>query len=569
MGMLALVTLLSMKRRRRRPTRRQTVAASCTADGCTASEAKRKRGPCRQGGNSGGVKRMRSHLTLDRLPQDVLHQIFVLLPMQDAARAACVSRALLLTWRYYPELTISNKTLGLNEQHTCIRGQMATDIIRKIDGVLQNRAGVWVKRLNFELQFFHNVQACYIDHWLDAATPGIEELTLELPRDEKVKYRFPCKILFNEKGCSIQSLSLYACTFHPERGSCTFRSLKRVHFSWVHITTEESWLFLSNSLALEHLELLHCDDIACLKIPCTLQLLNFLRVSRCNMLQMIESDAPNVSTFHYEGPIIPFSLGCSAQLKDVNISIYPWFNLFDHARTKLPTIAPNIETLVLLSADEIGVFSHLSSLPDEKFLHLKCLELVIVGPRTVISFHYSYLSLVSFLIACPALETFILHVEESAVQKYHLVIDPSELMQLPGHRHEHLKHVTITGFCPVVRLMELIFYILENAVSLQSLTLDNRIRGFEKDLVAYISQDTETRDFEEWWNNFGVNEEFLKYMRRGHPNPFWEAYLSHIAIRKYIVGRVPSSVELKILGAPPDDIISSVMAWERQWHGQV
>ncbi|KAL6659687.1 hypothetical protein ACP70R_002516 [Stipagrostis hirtigluma subsp. patula] len=502
--MLALVTLLSMKRRR--PTRRQTVATSCTADGCTASEAKRKGGPCRQGGNSGGVKRMRSHLTLDRLPQDVLHQIFVLLPMQDAARAACVSRALLLTWRYYPELTFSNKTLGLNEQHTCIRGQMATDIIRKIDGVLQNRAGVWVKRLNFELQFFHNVQACYIDHWLDAATPGIEELTLELPRDEKVKYRFP------------------------------------LHFSWVHITTEESWLFLSNSLALEHLELLHCDDIACLKIPCTLQLLNFLRVSRCNMLQMIDSDAPNVSTFHYEGPIIPFSLGCSAQLKDVNISIYPWFNLFDHARTKLPTIAPNIETLVLLSADEIGVFSHLSSLPDEKFLHLKCLELVIVGPRTV---------------------------EESAVQKSHLVIDPSELMQLPGHRHEHLKHVTITGFCPVVRLMELIFYILANAVSLQSLTLDNRIRGFEKDLVAYISQDTETRDFEEWWNNFGDNKEFLKYMRRGHPNPFWEAYLSHIAIRKYIVGRVPSSVELKILGAPPDDIISSVMAWERQWHGQV
>ena len=43
--------------------------------------------------------------------------------------------------------------------------------------------------------------------------------------------------------------------------------------------------------------------------------------------------------------------------------------------------------------------------------------------------------------------------------------------------------------------MELIFYTLENAVSLQCLTLDNRIRGFEKDLVARILQDTETRDF--------------------------------------------------------------------------
>jgi len=76
-----------------------------------------------------------------------------------------------------------------------------------------------------------------------------------------------------------------------------------------------------------------------------------------------------------------------------------------------------------------------------------------------------------------------------------LVIDPSEIMELPRHHHENIKHVTITSFCPITRLMELIFYILENAVSLQCLTLDNRIRGFEKDLVARILQDTETRDF--------------------------------------------------------------------------
>jgi hypothetical protein len=184
-----------------------------------------------------------------------------------------------------------------------------------------------------------------------------------------------------------------------------------------------------------------------------------------------------------------------------------------------------------MSVDEIGAFYNLWIVPQERLIHLKHLELAMVGPRTVISFHYRYLFLVPFLIACPALETFILHVCHICVSKCdlflllfsyftlcfilanefflifylcrwsrlqyksHLVIDPWEIMELPRHHHENIKHMTITSFCPITRLMELIFYILENAASLQCLTLDNRIRGFEKDLVARILQDTETHDF--------------------------------------------------------------------------
>ena len=84
-------------------------------------------------------------------------------------------------------------------------------------------------------------------------------------------------------------------------------------------------------------------------------------------------------------------------------------------------------------------------------------------------------------------------------------------------------------------------------------------------MVASISQDTETRDFEQWRNNFRSNEEFLQYMRRGtHPIPYWDAYLSHIAITKYVLGRVPASVELKILGAPPDEVMPKILALERR-----
>lgn len=304
-----------------------------------------------------------------------------------------------------------------------------------------------MKRFRFELQFFHELSAHHINHWLDAAIPGIEELTLELPRDDKMKYRFPCKLLF-EKGCSIQSLCLYSCAFRPDLGACSFRNLKRAYFSLVHITTEELWTFLYNSLSLEHLELGFCHEIDCLKIPCTLQLLNFLRVRRCNLLQLIMSDAPNLSTFYYEGPLIQLSLGDSLQLKHVNISIYPWFNLFEYARKELPTVAPNVETLFLMSANEVGYFYPLIVQPHGRFLHLKYLELAIVGPRDY-GFGYQYAYLVTFLRASPVLETFILHVEESAKEPYPLVFNPKYLKihLSPEHSHQSIKHVTVTGFC--------------------------------------------------------------------------------------------------------------------------
>uniref|UniRef100_A0A0E0D3V5 At1g61320/AtMIF1 LRR domain-containing protein n=1 Tax=Oryza meridionalis TaxID=40149 RepID=A0A0E0D3V5_9ORYZ len=354
--------------------------------------------------------------------------------------------------------------------------------IKRIDIALQNHTGGWVKRFRFELQFFHELSAHHINHWLDAAIPGIEELTLELPRDDKTKYRFPCKLLF-EKGCSIQSLCLYSCAFRPDLGACSFRNLKRAYFS------------------------LH-----------------------------------------------------------VNISIYPWFNLFEYARKELPTVAPNVETLFLMSANEVGYFYPRIFQPHGRFLHLKYLELAIVGPRNY-GFGYQYTYLVTFLRASPVLETFILHVEESAKEPYPLVFNPKYLKihLLPEHSHQSIKHVTVTGFCHKQEPVELIFYILENATSLQCLTLDNRIRGFGKDLVACITQDTGTRDYQEWWNNFGVKERILHFFRREfYPKSDWEAYCSYVAIRKYIIGRVPSSVELKIPVVPSDEIISRLSKVESE-----
>jgi len=188
-----------------------------------------------------------------------------------------------------------------------------------------------------------------------------------------------------------------------------------VDFSWVRITAEESWLFLSNSPALERLQLEYCHEIACLRIPSTLQQLKSLLVRHCKVLQSVETDAPNLSIFDYHGPIIQFSLEEALQLKDVNMSIYPCFNLFDFVIKELPNLGPNLETLSLMSADEIGFTYPLKIELREKFIHLKHLELTIVGPWT--SFRSEFHFLVTFLNASPELETFTLHVWHFLIMK--------------------------------------------------------------------------------------------------------------------------------------------------------
>ena len=68
---------------------------------------------------------------------------------------------------------------------------------------------------------------------------------------------------------------------------------------------------------------------------------------------MIEINAPMLSSFHYRGPLTVISLGDAVQLRDVNLLLYPWHRMFHYARTKLPTIARNVENLFLMTRDEV------------------------------------------------------------------------------------------------------------------------------------------------------------------------------------------------------------------------
>lgn len=119
------------------------------------------------------------------------------------------------------------------------------------------------------------------------------------------------------------------------------------------ITGDELWCLLSNSPALVCLKLRYCGEIISLKIPSLLQRLRFLEVADCDRLQVVESNAPNLTTFYFEGFIGQISLGGSLQVKTVRMICFRQTNIVCYARHNLLSIAPNVKTRTISSPNEV------------------------------------------------------------------------------------------------------------------------------------------------------------------------------------------------------------------------
>uniref|UniRef100_A0A0E0M2Z7 F-box domain-containing protein n=1 Tax=Oryza punctata TaxID=4537 RepID=A0A0E0M2Z7_ORYPU len=435
--------------------------------------AKRK-GTLLQGGDSSqSGKRLR--YSGPDLPEDIWRHIHFLMPLRDAARAACISQAFLRSWRHHPNLILTKKTMGL-EQKSYRRVGMAGDFTSTVHSILKNHSGIGVKRLKLDIIYDHsNLKICYLNNWLQIAiTPGIEEITLLLPS----KYTFPCSLLSGGNGRSLQYLKLVRCAFRPTASLGFLSSLTKLHLCEVRITDDELTCLISKSLTLKQLELLHCRQIICLKIPCLLEQLSCLNVSLCENLQMIESKAPNLSTFTYIGNlVVELSLGQSSEVKTLDIDCSDESNFLCYVITKLPNIVPNLETLTLHSIDERINTPMVAS----KFLHLKRLEIYFDSLDSDEAFppEYDYLSLVSILDASPVLDTFILSVQQGEMKHDSVFGDDSNLRTMPGHKHESLKDVEIIGFCSATT-RSVVAFLLDAAAAMGMLAL-TRLMAAQRD----------------------------------------------------------------------------------------
>ncbi|KAM0896091.1 hypothetical protein ACQ4PT_023417 [Festuca glaucescens] len=505
MGLLELNRFMSMRRdRRRRPIQ--------SHNGLETSAARTKDSPCPQDDNSQSEKKLK--YSEPRLPEDIWHRIHSLLPLRDAARVACVSHSFRHSWRCYPNLDITRKTLGLEDEMSS-SFKISSTLANITNQILKERSRIGVKALRLEINDFPLFStSCDLDRWLYIAVrPGIEKLDLWLKLHSygAAVYNFPCPLLLDGSGKSIRDLHLSNCAFRPTARFGGLRSLTSLSLSNVHITGDELRCLLSSSVALVNLKLLFCNEMIFLEIPSLLQRLSHLVVNDCKNLKVIESRAPNLYSFKYVGALVRLSLGDSLQnLKFFHSS----WGLFHSTCKNHPHMVPNLEAIDISSYGDTLVV-HVPG----KFLHLRRLCIGFISPD------YDYLSLVTFLDACPSLERLMLFVEPVAMEQESVIGDSfHDLRQMPGHLHRSIKDVQIIGFCSAKSMVELTCHILENAKSLECLTLSTFVHG-------------------------GI---FCSTSKTGKclsmsMDRIMEAHKALLVVKKYIVGKTPSSVELKVV----------------------
>uniref|UniRef100_A0A0E0L507 F-box domain-containing protein n=1 Tax=Oryza punctata TaxID=4537 RepID=A0A0E0L507_ORYPU len=466
---------------------------------------------------------------ITKVPKDIWYHIHSLLPLKDAARTACVSRTFLRSWRYRPNLVFNEGKLGLNG-NLPESDEVTKELNDKVDHIMKNHSGIGLR--TFGLECYNLVDASYLDRWLQiAVTPAIEELILMFFPEYKTKYYdFPFSLLFNRGGNSIKHLRLSYCAFRP---TSRLNFLQRLHLFEVRITGDELGCLLSNSFALEQLKLTHCKELNYLKIPCVLQRLSTLTVFGCTALQVIEIKAPNLSNFDYDGNLVGLSDGGLLPVKNLYLSSFYQHNIIEYTCAKLSSIAPTIETLTIFSESE----RFNTQISPFRFLHLKCMTISLNISRGGFSPSNDYLSLAYFLDASPVLEIFTLTVSQTCMKHDVISEDSSHLRQIPGHRHDNLKNVKIIGFCSAKSMVELTCHIIENATSLERLTLDTICDDYE-------------------------NPDRLSVHEIGECSPIYkqmimEAKNALLAIERYIVGKVPSTVRLDVL-KPCNGLVASL-----------
>ncbi|XBI81840.1 hypothetical protein VPH35_090660 [Triticum aestivum] len=201
------------------------MAESAQSRGDSGSSAvKRKCPPCQQDDGDDDRTGSNSHNGIsswNSLSEDVVHHIHGLMPLRDAARAACVCRSFRRSWRHYPNLTFGMKELGLIGKAATV-DEGAMDLLSRTDHIFGNHSGIGVKTLELHLPWkWNRLDTSYVDRFLKAAiAPGIQELTVMLPlfRHCRTDYNFPCSLLSGESGRSIRYLKLTNSIFHPTAG---------------------------------------------------------------------------------------------------------------------------------------------------------------------------------------------------------------------------------------------------------------------------------------------------------------------------------------------------------------
>ncbi|PIA32313.1 hypothetical protein AQUCO_04500131v1 [Aquilegia coerulea] len=458
-----------------------------------------------------GVKQMKnskiSIYNISDLPADILSFILSLLTIKEAARSSILSRR----WRYLWKTSVaSSLTLNLdvlflglidppnNEFGDCVAGKfcdgLAHECGRLPQSNLSDHVGFVYQILHldhscvkdsFRLRFYVEKEADRIDRWTDMAIAQTKDfahhidrwieiaiakrcqhfgivlshfvIRREIYRDGNLYYPFPC--LFSSQEVGLNFMGLKRCSVRS-LDSSRFNSLVDLRLKNVHIDGDSIVSILSCCPDLEKLFLYNCYKLLNLKISGRSLKLKHLTILFCLDLEKIEVNAKNLIRLQYCGDCVEFVLVNVPHLSDVIFRTERGGSCgaLTYARGKLSSDVPQLESLIL---SVVPIEEHKICRQLTLFANLKKLVLLVETCRGTL---WGFIPLLQ---ASPYLRKFELHLNiwNNKGEEQGLMEKPSDFP------HLHLKEITLSGFIGRPHDIEFAAYLLNNATTLERLTI--------------------------------------------------------------------------------------------------
>ncbi|KAL9442537.1 hypothetical protein AB3S75_020953 [Citrus x aurantiifolia] len=386
---------------------------------------------------------------LSRLPDEILVNIISRLAVREAARTSVLSSRWKYLWTFTTCLNFSAlKMLWNVKKDPATLEEERYNYINWVNDVLDSHMGLCINefRLCFELR---NSHGSFITHWIfTALAKKVQKLELNLhpvgggfwPPLELYSFPLECLKLFR----SPRTLS-------------NIKSLRSLCLDAVNVSGEVLEFFIYSCPLLDRLRVVFSLDLLSLKVVGSSVKLKYLDICYCYFMEEVEISAPSVRSFKYYGPEIKLRMENVPQLLDISIGGGYGVRM-KHAISPIMSYFHQLETL------ELGFVLNAENMqfPQCELPKLRHLTFNVLAFSSK-----SLLGLSCMMEASTFLQKFTL--------KLQTVYVGSEIVSERKFRdclHQHLKVVELIGFVGLPIELELAFYLLKSATTLEKMIVD-------------------------------------------------------------------------------------------------
>lgn len=396
---------------------------------------------------------------ISKLHNEIICCILSSLTLKDLVKTSVLSARWRDIWTYAPVLKFDEELM--------IRNTRA--FIRLVNQVLQQHQGFGVH--TFKVHFpLHKKYSRHLDKWINfAIVCGTRDLDLNFYKFDgaiyapELFYEFPFQLFSGGKGSCLERLHLRCCTLGPCLNFNGFNHLNTLGLCEVSVTDNSVHSILLSCPVLESFTLSYCRLLVNLLVAHTSPKLQHLSISKCKNLEKVTFFAVNIVNFEYEGHMISFVSEdayfhrASFSLKtDTSSAVNYVLNGFIHDFTQLQALVLYLDKPIMNKClpQTVSAFSCLK--------HLK----LVFGISSVSDFSW-----IPYLLSAAP---FVVKLEIQMLKLKGYKKSVGTIQRLAECQHDCLETAEITGCIGDVSEIELALYLIDNAVALKTLILDQR-----------------------------------------------------------------------------------------------